>query len=109
MENAAIFENLKFSKNWNNKLYGNYFTTIRINSDKYKIGRKFNVFVSNSEIVPFKVVCVQKLVFLFNDIPQLLMNLDTGLERAAAIEVFKSFYGDKFDIYQYCVCVFKRL
>ena len=75
---------IRFSKNWNNKLDNEYFSTIRIFSPgnwKYYnelINNEFDVFLGRDKRGTARLLAVE--AWLFRDIPKTLKIIDTGTE-----------------------------
>lgn len=96
--------NISFSKNWNNKLCCDVFTTIRYRSP-LKIGDIVSVTtqLENSVVNSFAEV-VSKESFLLKDIPEAVFAFDMGLCKALGIKEIERIYSQyniheiKFDI-----------
>ncbi len=105
-----INEKLFFSKNWNNKLNCDYFTTFRLsNSNKFKVQNVFNVFLkTKSGIVEFKPA---RLLIseqcLLTDVDDLFCYVDTGLCRNEFIPMILKLY--KISNYQVSQLLFTKL
>ena len=90
--------NIKFSQNWNNKLDGVYFTTVRLYT-KEKAEYYYELF-SNKENVAIllneKVSCIAKIVdmnvVLLKDIPPSVMMIDVGDDEVYFYDLMKSMY-----------------
>lgn len=87
---------IRFSHNWNNKLGNMVFTTIRkwdVEKADYYFGSKgktFTVLLNDKEFGTAKLVDVA--IGNINDLPEVLLLLDTGLTRQEEImELFKKF------------------
>ena len=87
---------IKFSKNWNNKLNCDIFTTIRKSSvSKFKyyksvLGQRFEVILKFEPFREVNLINVQELYL--KEIPLHVLRLDTGIEDLAKIEeIFKEF------------------
>ena len=79
-----------FSKNWNKKLDCEYFTTIRLESSKYKKGELFDIELhqiplGKAEVVSTKTIYLDKL-------DEMTAALDSGLTLQEAKEKFYSMY-----------------
>jgi len=86
---------ISFSKNWNNKLDANYFTTIRVhNPEKYKVGSLFNVqLIKNEKMIKSFFVKVESIkVKKLNEFTDYELSVDTGLPGDQAFKLLKSFY-----------------
>ena len=93
---------IKFSHNWNNKLDNSIFTTIRSsNPDKLKyykdlVGYGFDVLLKGKKYCYAELQEAEE--FLFDEIPDGLIMMDTGMELEDAQQLFGNFgvtYGDK--------------
>jgi len=86
---------IKFSKNWNNKLNQEYFTTIRkFSKDKYnyylmKMGDVFDVVLANKKIGKAKLVLLE--TYKFKELSHALVMVDTGMMFYEAEDVFRKF------------------
>lgn len=85
--------NLSFSKNWNNKLCCDIFTTIRYKSP-LKIGDIVSVTtkLEKSSVKSFAQV-VSKESFLLKDIPEAVFAFDMGLSKALGIKEIERIYS----------------
>lgn len=87
--------NVKFSKNWNNKLSLDIFPTIRkYTPDKFKYYESLKGQTGNI-ILNGKFYCRATLIAVetrpFHTIPREMLILDTGLEGERAVCVFEDF------------------
>jgi len=84
---------IKFSKNWNNKLNCEFFTTIRkFNKKKYDFYLKyydvvFDVILKGKKICEAKLVDIEKIKL--SEITPALLYIDTG--QFHPLDVFKNF------------------
>ena len=88
-------ENLKFSYNWNNKLYCKSFSTIRLRNDsKYQLDYKFRIWLhTNKEPLDLsfaKVVYIKHIVI--DNLTEPMARLDTGYNRDECIKLMKTMY-----------------
>lgn len=103
---------IKFSTNWNNKLHLHFFTTIRIDSDKYQVGKAYKIlslikksehklFEGSQYVVKegehwyqylFRGVIVAKKTLLLHNLPEITAYLDTGYNLVDTIALFKKMY-----------------
>ena len=85
---------LDFSNNWNGKLNCFSFTTIRSNSNKYKIDDEVVVRLKN--IIYCKVILIKIRTLSINEIIEEGIHItDTGLNNHEFYELLKSFYSKK--------------
>lgn len=93
---------IKFSHNWNNKLDDSIFTTIRSSTPEklkcYKdlVGYGFDVLLKNKKYCYAELQEAEE--FLFDEIPDGLIMMDTGMNLTDAQQLFSDFgitYGDK--------------
>jgi len=85
-------EEIKFSYNWNNKLNNNYFTTLRL-SDRFKIGKKYPVFLKKKQIGTGEIMA--KKYFLLKQINDYIAYLDTGYNATKCKEILRTMYKNK--------------
>lgn len=84
---------IKFNWNWNNKLYCNFFSTIRFGVNSYVEGDLYNILLRESNV--FINTGTSKLIHLYPD--QLFINLytileiDTGYNFDESIKLFTKF------------------
>ena len=100
---------LTLSENWNKKLYGNYFTEIRLSKEDFKVGDIVHIVFVKEKIIEFdtKVICVQKL--FFNEIPDSILMLDTGYDRQNSALLFSKFYKDEIKTKKLAVILLNRI
>jgi hypothetical protein len=103
---------LSFSKNWNRKLYCDYFTTIRKVSDKnenfYTEGQEYEVYNGDFK-TGITCVCTKvertRLVY----VSDALLSVDTGMDAEDSRKMFEKMYkdttGGEFEVF---VVTFKR-
>lgn len=90
------FQKIKFSRNWNNKLNCNVFSTIRkFNEEKYQyykdsLYKTFKVMFNNEEFK--KAVLVNVGMVTYSNIPMNILAADTGYVVKTDIDtIFKNF------------------
>lgn len=81
---------IKYSTNWNNKLDCDSFTTIRLHSNKYQVGKEYTVNLKGKDLKRVKIV--DKKVLLLNDINEFIAQIDTGYSRQKCIDIIKKMY-----------------
>jgi hypothetical protein len=102
-------DTIPFSTNWNNKLFCNYFTTIRPKSHKYIVGNKYSI-VSPVKTNPrFEATIVKILEFSFDNLNDILLVLDTGYLPNEAKEIIKKMYPSNYNQLKYYWLLLKRI
>ena len=93
---------IKFSHNWNNKLNNPIFNTIRKSTPEKLKYYKDSVGYGFDVLLKGKKYCYAELQeaeeFLFDDVPNGLIMMDTGMDLTDAQQLFSDFgitYGDK--------------
>lgn len=86
-------EQLTFSTNWNNKLTGNFYTTLRLASPKYVVGKVFEVSLANKFIHKAQVADVK--IIMLNQLNSYVCGLDTGYSVPATKEIIMRMYPGK--------------
>ncbi len=107
--------NLKFSYNWNKKLFCNCFTTFRIyNRNKYQIGHIFNILLRVKKV--YKKICEAELiniiVFKLDEIPEYFARIDTGYSKEDFITLVEKMYlKSDIDVHQsrFMFLLFKKI
>lgn len=51
-------DTINFSNNWNNKLSGTYYTTVRLSSSKYQVEKTLNVVLKGKYLHQVKIIAV---------------------------------------------------
>lgn len=71
-------DTISFSNNWNNKLSGHYYTTVRLASSKYQVGKVLSVALKGKYLHKIKIIAVTltQLHLLNNFITCLDMGMD---------------------------------
>ncbi len=88
-------DKIKFSYDWNNKLNGTFFTTIRLaNVGKYQVGRTHSVFLSKKkeEILLGKAEIQALHVITINHLNPFICGLDTGYTVEEAQKMLRRMY-----------------
>ena len=86
-------DQLTFSYNWNNKLEGKFYTTIRLASPKYVVGKCFEVYLKGKKIHHAQVAEIRGLKL--NDINSFIAGIDTGYSVPACKDIIKKMYRDR--------------
>lgn len=103
-------DTLKFSQNWNNKLFCPFFNTLRL-SGRFEVGRSYNLYLNDTALGVVK--CVSKKRYdTLTQLPNDICLLDTGYDKAGTINIICRMYKlpeqeiDNVAVYSY---VFKYL
>jgi hypothetical protein len=93
IKNSKINE-IKFSKNWNNKLNCPTFTTIRLhNTSKYVISEVYQiVFPHKKQIYAFNAIILDIQNIRLSDINNHIAYLDTGLDAEKTKKILQNMY-----------------
>ena len=86
-------ETLDFSYNWNNKLSSTFFTTLRLLSPKYQVGKTFQVRLKGKDLCI--VQCVDFKMLMIDDINSYIAGLDTGYSVPECKSIIKKMYPTK--------------
>lgn len=88
---------MKFTFNWNNKLFCKYFTSIRpYFKDRFNQGEIVKVIYSyrSKNFVIGQCKIVYSANVLFNEIPEILWIIETGYSEETSIKIFKQIYAN---------------
>ena len=98
---------ISFSKNWNNKLQCDNFSTVRPYSTKYAVGEVYAVYLDKAYLG--KVRCFGLYATTFDEIKadQLLCALDAGLAPEDMANMLMNMYGDRAVTQQYAIVLLK--
>ena len=86
-------ETIDFSYNWNNKLAGRFFTTLRLNNPKFQVGKTFQVRLKGKDLCIAQVADFKQL--RLDDINSYIAGLDTGYTVPVCKEVIRKMYPTK--------------
>ncbi len=87
-------ETIAFSQNWNNKLSGKAFTTIRLhNPHKYKLGETYAVSIKDKPLGVVALVDLKKITVRMLD--NFTARLDTGYSANETVQILKQMYKNK--------------
>lgn len=86
-------ETIDFSYNWNNKLSGNFYTTLRLANPKYQVGKTFQVRLKGKEL--HKVQVADFKFVMLKDINSYIAGLDTGYSVPECQSIIKKMYPTK--------------
>lgn len=81
---------MKFSTNWNGKLYCRYFTTIRLDSQYWQVGEYYRVMTKDG--FAFRAVIHEKKLLLLSQLPAITAALDTGYRLKETQEMIMKMY-----------------
>lgn len=88
---------ITFTKNWNNKLASDYFTTIRIwNPTKYRTGNDAQIVLNGKGICNARILDTKKLKF--KNINDWIAYLDAGMNANELKGMFRKMYQNKVTI-----------
>ncbi len=90
---AQQMDTIKFSNQWNGKLKCKVFTTIRLKSFKYQIGKTFRIEL-NGEYIGKATIKGMRILQL-NKINEFISLLDAGLEPPQMVNMLKTMYKNK--------------
>lgn len=88
-----MYDKLNFSYNWNNKLDCNVFTTLRLKSERYKVGNKFRLFLKEDHKKDVEIIAVKH--FPLSNITDYIAGLDTGYTAPERQALIKKMYTNK--------------
>lgn len=88
-------ETIKFSNNWNYKLFTENFTTIRLFSKKYQVGKMYELEFKGKKT---EVECVHITPIRLADIPEYTFLTDTGYDKETSLKMFREMYKNKVDV-----------
>lgn len=86
-------ETISFSHNWNNKLQCHYYTTLRLNTPKYRVGQRFEIKLKGYKIHTAKIEEIR--ILGIDQINEYIAALDTGYNSEACKTMLKKMYPDK--------------
>lgn len=102
-------ETLTFSYNWNHKLDCNYFSTIRVDSAKFKVGINWRIVLHGKRPREFQAELVKVTRVSPKQINSTMIMLDTGYDFENGMQVLKRMYKDKFDSLTFAYCIFRNI
>lgn len=83
-------DTIPFSQNWNNKLSGKYYTTIRLASAKYQPGKTVNITLRKKLIHQAEIVDCKYL--MMENLNEFIIGLDMGLTLYEGKEILFKMY-----------------
>jgi len=85
---------INFSHNWNAKLFGKAFTTIRLaNNYKYQVGTRYLITLGGKHIGPGFIRDIK--VFKLNQLTEFMAFVDTGYNLETSKEIILKMYKNK--------------
>lgn len=90
-------EILSFSYNWNQKLLGRRFTTLRMKSGKYTIGQVYEIQLKKEKMLDAVCIDLKELPSIY-DIDEYSASLDTGYSKAECIGIVEKMYKNKTEV-----------
>lgn len=84
---------LIFSYNWNNKLDGKRYTTLRLHNPKYKTGEIFEIFLGKR--FKHKARIVEVRCMHLSELTEMQASLDTGYSRQETLKIIRTMYKNK--------------
>lgn len=87
-------DRIDFDENWNNKLLGDVFSTIRPATKKYNFAGRYAIYLKERFFCYADIVAIDK--FILSEIIDRKIHLtDTGRTEKDFVELIESFYGKK--------------
>jgi hypothetical protein len=85
---------LNFNYNWNNKLSGTFFTTLRMKDDnRFRIGETHTILLNKKPIFTADIVAIRS--FLLKDINEFVAGLDTGYNAEECRKMIRTMYKNQ--------------
>lgn len=81
---------IPFSTNWNNKLSAKYYTTLRLCSAKYQVGKELMCTLQKKYIHTIQIQAVT--ILTFHQLNNYIIGLDMGLELEQGKTILKKMY-----------------
>lgn len=93
--NSSVMRNeINFSRNWNNKLTGQCFTTIRPKDESiYHVGDIFCIMLNRAPIAYAEINDIDS--FLLHDISESEARIDSAIGKQDYIQLFKNIYKNQ--------------
>jgi len=88
-----MYEKIDFSQNWNNKLNCKCFTTLRLKSEKYKIGNVYEITLKGGTMFFAKIIAIKTLKI--HQINDFIAAIDTGYSVEEMKRLIKTMYKNK--------------
>lgn len=90
-------EAINFSYNWNNKLQCNSFTTLRLKSNKYQLGKDYEIILSDKKesnsFGPCKIEGIRNM--RLEHLNEYIARIDTGYGLNQCVHILKTMYKSK--------------
>lgn len=81
---------MKFLHNYNGKLWLNFFTTVRLDSDHWQVGEYYKIIKDGTQC--FRGLVIEKRSLLLEHLPAITAYMDTGLDLLQTQELLKKTY-----------------
>jgi uncharacterized protein YqfB (UPF0267 family) len=91
---SGKIEKVEFQQNFNNKLLGQYFISIRATYSKFKIGNRLAVYLKDRFLCYADVISTEEMI-LEDVINKNLHLLDSGMNEIDFLEYMESIHGKK--------------
>lgn len=104
MEKAT--KNLSFNYNYNNKLLCRSFTTLRLDTGKFKPGQSY--IIDCNGVPRFDAVVLEVKSLAWNDLNEFIARVDTGSSLEKLKDLLKNIYGDDADQKRYSFILLTR-
>jgi len=86
---------MKFTRNWNQKLFNTYFTTIRLKNDKYILGADYSIIINEEDKEHFfgiaRIVSIKEI--MLNELTNYQTYLDSALSKSDFIKLIQNIYN----------------
>lgn len=92
IKRILLKKEIHYQKNYNNKLYLDYYTSIRLHNPYWTVGDYYRVYLDNSLQHYAKIIL--KKTFLLKDLPEVTAYSDIGMNAHDTKVLLKSFYPD---------------
>jgi hypothetical protein len=106
---------LKFSSNWNKKLYCTCFTSFRLyNRNKYRIGEEYTILlkIKGNYKKVFDAQLINIISMQLDEIPEYFCRLDTGYSKHDFIKIVENMYKNmRIDVHteKFMFLLFKKI
>lgn len=103
-------QKIEFNKNWNGKLNNECFTTLRINSEKYKRWQIYDIELLGESVG--RCICTDKKVLKLSQIDDWIAALDTGADADSFRKIIEDIYSEKvadIENQEFCLLLLKYI
>lgn len=83
-------EKITFNQSWKEKVFNDLFTTIRLPSRKYELGRTYEIWLNKNCLGHAKLVDMRR--FLLSELPNISAFLDTGYSKEETQNMIREIY-----------------